>query len=326
MKIAISIGHGKSKSGGYDSGAVGGGYHEFRLAKEIGRYAGEALAVYDCQVDVINYNGEANLADRIDYINKGGYDLALEIHLNASGGTGSEVYYKHGNTAGKKLAAAMSKSIATKLGIKDRGAKIRLNESWKDYFGFIRCVKCQSLLVETVFIDTASDRNKVVNAAGQMTCGQAIASAIANYYGLKKLAASPSLITSIGAGSTVKITGKRYATGQTIPVWVKARNHTVKSVNANGKVLLKEINSYVWLDDLKIVATAKKGIVVGSTVTIKSGSVYGGLSTARGKTIPKEQLAPKKHKVTKIQTNNGVREALLGDIVSWVAVSSLTEV
>lgn len=325
MKIAISIGHGKSKTGGYDSGAVGGGYHEFRLAKEIGRYTGEALAVYDCKVDIINYNGEAYLTDRINYINKGGYDLALEIHLNANGGTGSEVYYKHGNTAGKKLAAAISKSIAKMFGIKDRGAKIKLSGN-VDYFGFVRSVKCQSLLVETVFIDSASDRSKVVTAAGQKTCGQAIASAIANYYGLKKLAASPSLITSIGAGSTVKITGKCYATGQTIPAWVKLRNHTVKSVNANGKVLLKEINSYVWADDLQLVKSAKKGIVVGSTVTIKSGSVYGGLSTARGKAIPKEQLAPKKHTVTKIQTNNGVREALLGDILSWVAVSSLTEV
>ena len=325
MKIAISIGHGRNASGGYDSGAVGGGYHEFKLAKEIGKYAGEALAVYDCDVDIMNYNGEAYLTDRINYINKNGYDLALEIHLNANGGTGSEVYYKHGNTAGKKLAAAISKSIANNLSIKDRGAKIKLSGN-VDYFGFVRSVKCQSLLVETVFIDTASDRNKVVTAAGQKKCGQAIASAIANYYGLKKLAVVPSKAAKFGAGDTVKITGKCYATGQTIPAWVKLRNHTVKSVNASGKVLLKEINSYVWADDLQLVKSAKKGIVVGSTVTIKSGSVYGGLSTARGKAIPKEQLAPKKHKVTKIQTNNGVREALLGDILSWVAVSSLTEV
>ena len=110
MRIAISIGHGKSKTGGYDSGAVGGGYHEFRLAKEIGKFAGEELALYDCEVDIINFNGEAYLTDRINYINKGGYDLALEIHLNAGGGTGSEVYYKHADITGKNIAAAISNS------------------------------------------------------------------------------------------------------------------------------------------------------------------------------------------------------------------------
>ncbi len=325
MKIAISIGHGKSKSGGYDSGAVGGGYHEYRLAREIGKFAGEALAVYGCEVDVINYNGEAYLTDRINYINKGGYDLALEIHLNAGGGTGSEVYHKSLNLTGKHLAAAISKSIAARLGVRDRGAKIKMSGN-VDYFGFVRSVRCQSLLVETVFIDTASDRNKVVTAAGQKKCGQAIASAIASFYGLKKLSSVPSAVAKIGVGDTVKITGKYYATGQIIPAWVKLRNHTVKAVNANGKILLKEINSYVWADNLQLVSLAKKGIAVGSAVTIKSGAIYGGLSTARGKTIPKEQLAPKKHTVTKIQTNNGVQEALLGEISSWVAISSLTEV
>lgn len=328
MKIAISIGHGKSKTGGYDSGAVGGGYHEFNLAKEIGKYAGEALAVYGCDVDIINYNADAYLTDRINYINKGGYDLALEVHLNSStssGSTGSEVYYKHGNKNGNTLASAISKSIASNLSTKNRGAKIKLSGG-VDYFGFVRCVKCQSLLIETVFINTASDRKKVVTVAGQKNCGQAIASAVANFYGLKKLSATSSDVEKIGAGDTVKITGKSYATGQTIPAWVKLRNHTVKSVTVSGKVLLKEINSYVWADDLQLVKSAEKGIVVGSAVTIKSGSVYGGLTTARGKIIPKEQLAPKKHTVSKIQTNNGVREALLSEISSWVALSGLTEV
>ena len=65
---------------------------------------------------------------------------------------------------------------------------------------------------------------------------------------------------------------------------------------------------------------------MGSTVTIKSGAVYGGLSTTRGKAVPAAQLAPKVHTVSKIQTNKGVSEALLSDISSWVAVSGLTEV
>lgn len=69
-----------------------------------------------------------------------------------------------------------------------------------------------------------------------------------------------------------------------------------------------------------------KGITVGSTVTIKDGAVYGGLSSARGKTVPAAQRGGKKHTVDKIQVNNGVQEARLKDITSWVAVSSLQAV
>ena len=43
MRICISVGHGKSAGGGYDSGAVGEGFHEFRIARKIGFYIAEAL-------------------------------------------------------------------------------------------------------------------------------------------------------------------------------------------------------------------------------------------------------------------------------------------
>ena len=116
-----------------------------------------------------------------------------------------------------------------------------------------------------------------------------------------------------------KIKGNKYATGQKIPMWVKLKKHTVKSVNGN-KALLKEINSWVYTADLTVLESE---ITVGSKVTIKSGAVYGGLSTTRGKAVPKEQLSPKKHTVSKIETHNGEKEALLSDIVSWVAIKYL---
>ena len=71
---------------------------------------------------------------------------------------------------------------------------------------------------------------------------------------------------------------------------------------------------------------ASKPVETGCTVTINTGAVYGGLTSARGNKVPAAQLAPKKHTVSKIQINKGVREALLKEIVSWVAVSSLTRV
>lgn len=332
MNICISIGHGKSAKGGYDSGALGGGYQEFKIAREIGKYIGEIFKGYNCTADVINYDATLYLTDRIAHVNKRGYDLATEIHLNASGGTGPEVYYKHKSATGKKLAGAISKSIANTFGIRDRGAKVKINPAnGTDYFGFVRSCKCESLLIETVFIDTASDRKHVETAAGQRQCAEAIVKAIANFYGIKKKTStstnkpttdkpSGGNLAAVKAGDTVKITGSKYATGQNIPFWVKLKSHTVKSVSGN-KALLKEINSWVYIADLKVTKSGE--IKAGSVVTIKKGAVYGGLTAARGKAVPKEQLAPKKHTVSKIETHNGVKEALLSDIMSWVAIKYL---
>ena len=325
MNICISIGHGKSAKGGYDSGALGGNYQEFKIAREIGKYIGEIFKGYDCTADVINYDATLYLTDRIAHVNKHGYDLAIEIHLNASGGTGSEVYYKHKSASGKLLAGAISKSIAKTFGIRDRGAKVKINPSnGTDYFGFVRSCKCESLLIETVFIDTASDRKHVETAAGQRQCAEAIVKAVADFYGIKKKTA-PAVKPSenkpaVRAGDIVKITGSKYATGQNIPFWVKLKSHTVKSVSGN-KALLKEINSWVYIADLKVTKSGE--IKSGSVVMIKKGAVYGGLTAARGKAVPKEQLAPKKHTVSKIETHNGVKEALLSDIMSWVAIKYL---
>lgn len=326
MNICISIGHGKSAKGGYDSGALGGNYQEFKIGREIGKYIGEIFKGYACNADVINYDATLYLTERIAHVNKHGYDLAIEIHLNASGGTGSEVYYNHKSSTGKKLAAAISKSIANTFGIRDRGAKVKINPAnGTDYFGFVRSCKCESLLIETVFIDTASDRKHVETAAGQRQCAEAIVKAIADFYGIKKKAVKPSedkpTAATVRAGDIVKIKGNKYATGQKIPMWVKLKKHTVKSVNGE-KALLKEINSWVYIADLTVLQSSAKTVSVGSKVKIKSGAVYGGLTSARGAAIPREQLT-RTHTVGKIQKNNGVTEALLTDIVSWVAVKYL---
>ena len=329
MKICISIGHGKSARGGYDSGALGGNYQEFKIGREIGKYIGEIFKGYDCKADVINYDATLYLTERIAHVNKHGYDLAMEIHLNAAGGTGSEVYYKHKSSTGKKLAGTISKSIANTFGIRDRGAKVKINPSnGTDYFGFVRSCKCESLLIETVFIDTASDRKHVETAAGQKQCAEAIVKAIADFYGIKKKSApavKPSedkpASATVRAGDIVKIKGSKYATGQKIPMWVKLKKHTVKSVSGN-KALLKEINSWVYIDDLTVLQSSAKIVAVGSKVKIKPGATYGGLTAARGSMVPNTQLT-RTHTVGKIQVNGGVREALLTDIASWVAVKYL---
>ena len=58
---------------------------------------------------------------------------------------------------------------------------------------------------------------------------------------------------TIAAGKTVRVKGTatEYATGQTIPNWVKNRTHTVQKVK-DDRALLKEIQSWVKISDLDV--------------------------------------------------------------------------
>lgn len=183
-KICFVIGHGKSAKGGYDSGATHAGYHEFKIAKEIGKYAQEYYnSHYSEHCDLMNYNGDLALKQRIAKLQDNTYDLVAEFHLNAAGGQGTECYYHHKSERGKKLAEAVTDEISSTLGVKNRGAKIKLNAFRKDYFGIIRQTKPCAILIETVFIDS-SDLETVKTADGQKKCGEAIARAVATVRGL----------------------------------------------------------------------------------------------------------------------------------------------
>lgn len=56
----------------------------------------------------------------------------------------------------------------------------------------------------------------------------------------------------IKVGSRVKPTGKKYATGETIPSWVKQRTYKVNQIKGN-KVLLSGINSWVYKNEVTLV-------------------------------------------------------------------------
>lgn len=57
---------------------------------------------------------------------------------------------------------------------------------------------------------------------------------------------------TIKIGSRVKITGSKYATGQSIPSWVKDSVYTVQQIKGD-RALIKEITSWVYTKDLKLV-------------------------------------------------------------------------
>ncbi len=181
-KFCIAVGHGKSKNGGYDSGAISidREWHEFKIAREIAKYAARALGC-----DLINYNGDMYLTDRIAAINEKDYDCVAEIHLNAANGTGTETFY-HDSPEGFKAATAVCNEISKALSVRNRGPKIRLNASGKDYFAFIRQTRPTALLIETVFIDNELELEKVKTESGMRKCGEAIARGITSAYGTEQ--------------------------------------------------------------------------------------------------------------------------------------------
>jgi len=187
MKIAYLIGHGKSDSGDYDPGAVRGSAHEYKIAREIAKYAQEYLKDnFECDVDLYNYNGDLNLAQRIAKFKNNTYQLIIEFHLNAGKGTGCEAYYSKYSKGGlgEKVAKEICIQIAKDFGIANRGAKVKLNSYGTDWFGIVRDTTPTAILLETLFIDS-NDYYKLDTADKQKKMGESVSIAVARACGLK---------------------------------------------------------------------------------------------------------------------------------------------
>ncbi|MGL5615176.1 MAG: GH25 family lysozyme [Sarcina sp.] len=93
-------------------------------------------------------------------------------------------------------------------------------------------------------------------------------------------------VSSIGfnVGDKVKIVGTKYVTGQTIPSWVKENIYSIESI-VNNKVLIKEIQSWVYLSDL-VKSSSSNGLTSNSnTYTVKSGDNLDGIAKKFNTTV-----------------------------------------
>jgi len=127
MKIAICPGHHTDAQGARN--AVHN-ISENEVAKKIVIMLKDLLeeSPYNHDVSII----EGKLGHKVREINKGGFDLALDIHFNADAeledtdnkkGYGCMVMHYPTSTTRKQQAAKMSSAIAESLGTKDRGAR-----------------------------------------------------------------------------------------------------------------------------------------------------------------------------------------------------------
>lgn len=121
-------------------------------------------------------NSSSQLEGIISKANAQKLDLFLSIHLNAGGGSGTEIFYKSdSSTEVKNLAYSIGARVANSCGFNFRGL-----ESQGYYV--LRNNNNPALLLEVCFVDSSSDKNKL----NEDSIANAIVEAIDENMGVKK--------------------------------------------------------------------------------------------------------------------------------------------
>lgn len=178
MKIFLSVGHSILANGNCTSadGRSYGGVLEYTYCKQLAPYvksflekAGNEVTLVVCPERKFTKSTQEK-SYKIPIENKGGFDLAAELHLNAFNGKakGTEVYYK--TSKGKVYAERVNAKLATVF--KNRGAQNRTN------LYMLNSTKAPAILIEVFFCDNADDC-AIAAAAGPDKIGRLIAEGIA---------------------------------------------------------------------------------------------------------------------------------------------------
>ena len=179
-KVFIGVGH-----GGSDPGAVGyvrEADANLTIALELKRLL-EAVGV---TVGISRTKNENDpLSEEIKEANAFKPDFAIDVHNNAGGGDGFEVYVQTGTHAKESKAAGKLLELYVKaMHQNSRGVKTKLNDAGKDYYGFLRQVNCPAVIVEGFFVDSQKDASDFDTAAKLKKLAGAYAAAIIDHLGV----------------------------------------------------------------------------------------------------------------------------------------------
>lgn len=129
-----------------------------------------------------------------------GANLVVEIHCNAGGGDGTEVYYSRVGGKSKTLAQNILNEIC-KLGQQSRGIKTKIGSSGRDYFGMVRDTNAPAVLVECAFMDS-KDVQLIDTLAERVKMGESIARGILLTLGIKDAQTTAQTTTSTNKPSS----------------------------------------------------------------------------------------------------------------------------
>lgn len=177
-KVFLGVGH-----GGSDPGAVGY-IKEADVNLSMALACRDYLQAHGVEVKMSRTVDENDpLSEEIRECNAFNPDLAVDIHNNAGGGDGFEVFHTLGGGKGKILAQNIEAEVKA-IGQNSRGLKTKVNSSGTDYFGFIRSIKAPSVIVEGVFVDNSEDAAQADTQAEQAAFGVAYAKGILKTLGI----------------------------------------------------------------------------------------------------------------------------------------------
>lgn len=180
LKVFIGVGH-----GGKDPGAV-------KFVKESEANLNMALGMKaeleknGVQVKLSREREEDDpLVEEIREANAFSADAAVEVHNNAGGGKGFEVYVQtnHQEQKSRVLASSIEKRVI-EHGQKSRGIKVKKNSSGTDYFGWLRQGLAPSVLCEGFFVDNKEDSGRYDTAEKQRDYGRVYALGVLDYLGI----------------------------------------------------------------------------------------------------------------------------------------------
>lgn len=300
VKMAITSSHaGHGGAGRWtDPGAVGNGYQEATVARQINDKIIKATGARDT-TDNRGTSVNGILANTVNNINAcaGGYQISN--HLNSFGSasaTGVEVLY--GSIADKPMAEKVSKAIADALGIANRGAK---DGSWL-YIASNTGANKKVLLIEWAFISNPNDMNKLMGNMDKainamLACfgynvnvsgggGSSSSTSTAKTYKINNR-----IKTGGRVGSTAKVLSKatQYATGQKVNPIVHGKSYKVieqgkREGDNKNAYLLEGIMSWVLEQDLDF-GKASSASTSNTIHTVTHGDTLWGISRKYGTTV-----------------------------------------
>lgn len=190
-KVFLGVGH-----GGSDSGATANGLKEKDINLNIALACKAELERYGVQVGISRLQDEDDPVElEVKKCNEFNPDLAVDIHTNAGGGKGFEIFHSIVGGLGKTLAENINSQIIT-IGQNTRGVKTRKLATGDDYYYFIRQTKCHAVIAECAFIDNAADVQLINTIEKQKAFGIAYAKAILKTLNIQTTNASQNKLTT----------------------------------------------------------------------------------------------------------------------------------
>ena len=156
IKVFVGVGH-----GGRDGGAVG-----YIVEKEYTLKTAKAVEEYlkDTGLDYMLSREEdidTTMEGKLKQCNDYDPDVIFDIHFNAVGGSGFEVYHSKNGGFSQTLAENINNEVSQFM--HSRGCKIFLNAQGKDRFTIIRETHAPSVLIEGGYVDDWYDAQFIKN-------------------------------------------------------------------------------------------------------------------------------------------------------------------